>query len=258
MGGKRRKIKRKKFVVKPWMVAALLAVTILAVLVPHFAWKRVAETGARVPKGYRHYMVDLSHHNPSDIQWDSLLVAIDGEGRTTRDLKRAKKIVPVHAVILKASEGEQHRDRNFGRWWEEAGKAGLSRGAYHFFRSSKNPQLQAANYIQRVQLTHRDLPPVLDIETVHAGCSRETLNERALEWLRTVEQAYGRRPIVYTSDAFAKDWLNPDILDHYPLWLARYNSAPPRYAPWKWWQFTEGAVVYGIPQYVDLSVENLE
>jgi lysozyme len=146
-------------------------------------------------------------------------------------------------------------DKRFEEYWTEAGKREYTRGAYHFFRSSKDPQKQADRFIATVKLRHKDLPPVLDIETMHAGCSKEELNRKALAWLQAVEKHYGRKPIVYTSDSFARDILSPDITAHYPMWIARYNKKEPRFADWTMWQFTEEAVVYGANGgYVDLSV----
>lgn len=225
-----------------------------AVLLPHLLGRGDPEQGAAVPQGYRHFVLDLSHNNPREVVWDSLKVVLDRSGHTSRNLREAQRILPLSHVVMKATEGVRHQDRNFEAWWEEAGRVGLSRGAYHFFRSSRDPEAQAQNYIGRVTLTHHDLPPILDIETVHGGCTREELNRKALRWLQTVEKHYGRRPIVYTGDAFARDWLQADITAHYPLWIARYNPEPPRTAGWRYWQFTDQAVVYGVSGTVDLSV----
>lgn len=250
----KRKKKSRKKVLSPWWAVGAFCLVLAAVLAPHFLRGGSPETGASVPEGYRHFVVDLSHNNPREVKWDSLKVVLDAQGRTSRDLAGAKAILPLSHVVMKATEGVSHRDRHFDEWWAEAGKAGLSRGAYHFFRSSKDPAAQAAAYIGRVTLTHHDLPPILDIETVHSGCTREQLNRKALQWLQTVEKHYGRKPVIYTGDSFAKDWLNPEITVHYPLWIARYSETPPRTAGWRWWQFTDQAVVYGVSGYVDLSV----
>lgn len=250
-------VKPKKKVLSPWWIlGALAAILCLAVGIPHFLEKGNPITGAAVPEGYRHFVLDLSHHNPREIQWDSLKVVIDKDGNTSKNLQGAAAILPVHHVILKATEGESMVDPHFRDWWEEAGQAGLSRGAYHFFRSSRNAQLQAQNFIESVQLTHRDLPPVLDLETVHDGCTRQQLNLQALTWLRMVEEHYGRTPVVYTSDSFAKDWLDKEIRDNYPLWIARYSQKKekPQTSGWRFWQFTDKAVVYGVKGNVDLSV----
>ena len=248
-----RKKKPKKKQIHPLWVAGGLALLALIVLVPHWIARSLA-VGAVVPEGYRQFVVDLSHHNAREVQWDSLRVFIDAEGRSCRDIRSARTILPLTAVVLKATEGESFKDRHFALWWTEAGEAGLRRGAYHFFRSSKDAQLQAQSYISSVSLTYKDLPPVLDVETVHEGCTREQLNRKLLQWLEMVEAHYGRKPIVYTSDAFCRDWLLPSVTGEYPLWIARYNTEAPRTEGWLFWQFTDHAVVHGIPGHVDLSV----
>ena len=249
---KRKKVK--KHVLSPWWLLAVAGGFLAGILLPHLLTQDAAEDGAAVPSGYRRYMLDLSHHNPRHIQWDSLKVLVGADGNTTRSIARARSILPLTHVVMKATEGESFRDRHFSHWWAEAAEAGLSRGAYHFFRSSKDPLEQARNYIGRVQLSHRDLPPILDIETVHRGCTRAELNRRALIWLQEVEKYYGRKPWVYASDSFINDWLSEDISKNYPLWIARYNSEKPRTAGWVAWQFTDGAVVYGVSGKTDLSV----
>ena len=252
--GSQKRKKTRKWKVSPWLVAAGLLLVAAGVLYPYISGGRFASSGARIPDGSHHFCVDLSHHN-DHIVWDSLKVVVDRSGHTTKDLLRAKNIYPVSTVILKATEGERMVDKRFEDYWSEAGKREYTRGAYHFFRSSKDPLKQADRFITTVKLRHKDLPPVLDIETMHAGCSKEELNRKALAWLQAVEKHYGRKPIVYTSDSFACDILSADITAHYPMWIARYNKKEPRFTDWTMWQFTEEALVYGANGgYVDLSV----
>ena len=249
---RRRKAPR-KWKVSPWLIAGLVLLVGAAVLYPYIRYGKFASEGASVPDGARSFCVDLSHHN-TGIVWDSLKVVVDRSGHTTKDLLHAKSIYPVTTVILKATEGEKFTDRRFEEYWEEAGKRNLPRGAYHFFRSSRNAEKQAAHYISKVKLRHSDLPPVLDVETMHEGCSKQELNEKVLVWLKAVEKHYGRTPIVYTSDSYARDIFSPDITKHYPMWIARYNRKEPRFDSWTMWQFTDKAVLYGASGYVDLSV----
>jgi lysozyme len=255
--GKKKAVRRKKtrkWKLSPWLVAAGLLLIVVGILYPYFREGRFASTGAKIPDGARQFCVDLSHHNER-IVWDSLKVVVDRGGHTTRDLLRAKSIYPVSTVILKATEGEKMVDKRFAEYWQEAGQRDFTRGAYHFFRSSKDPAKQAAWFIATVKLRHSDLPPILDLETMHAGCTREDLNKNALVWLKAVEKHYGRKPIIYTSDSFARDILSPDITGNYPLWIARYNRNEPRFQEWSMWQFTDQAIVYGANGgYVDLSV----
>ena len=249
---RRRKAPR-KWKVSPWLVAVLVLAVGAVVLYPHIRYGKFASEGASVPDGARSFCVDLSHHN-TGIVWDSLKVVVDRTGHTTKDLLHAKSIYPVTTVILKATEGEKFTDRRFEEYWEEAGKRNYPRGAYHFFRSSRNPDKQAQHYISKVKLRHSDLPPVLDVETMHEGCTKLELNDKVLVWLKAVEKHYGRKPIVYTSDSYAKDILSPEITQHYPMWIARYNHKQPRFSSWTMWQFTDKAVLYGASGYVDLSV----
>ena len=250
----RRKKRTRKVKVSPGFVVCALLLLGCGILWPYVRTGRFSSTGAQVPADAREFCVDLSHHN-DDIDWDSLMVAVDWNGNTTKDLLRAKSIHPVSTVVIKATEGEKMVDKRFAEYWREAGKRDYRRGAYHFFRSSKDPGKQAANFIAQVKLRHKDLPPVLDVETMHAGCSKAELNRRVLAWLQAVEKHYGRKPIVYTSDSFARDVLSPDVTAHYPMWIARYNKKKPRFAGWTMWQFSDHALVYGANGgYVDLSV----
>lgn len=255
--GRRRPRRRRKVIrVRIGAVSAVAAAGILLLaLVPLFRSRGDGRTGARVPPGPWRFGIDISHNNAGPIVWDSLWVMTDRHRRTVRDPYKAKEIKPVSFVFIKATEGATFRDRDFARNWKDAGRTDLRRGAYHFFRSSRDGELQAAFFIETVgELRFRDLPPVLDIETVHPGCSRETLNERALQWLRTVGKHYGRTPVVYTGDSFLQDWLDEEITAHYPIWIARYGRRRPDFEGWRFWQCTDRAVVSGIPEPVDLNV----
>lgn len=250
----RRKKKTARVRLSPWAVSLALLLVAGCILYPYIRSGRFASEGAPIPEGARQFCLDLSHYNET-ISWDSLKVVTDRSGRTCRDLLHAKSVYPVSAVILKATEGEKMVDKRFGEYWEEAGKREYRRGAYHFFRSSRDPERQADLFIANVRLRHRDLPPVLDVETMHPGCSKEELNRRVLVWLQKVEKHYGRKPVVYTSDSYACDILSPDITGAYPMWIARYNRKEPRFRDWTMWQFTDQAIVYGVKGgYVDLSV----
>ena len=236
-----------------WMLLGIAAV----VLLPYLIHRKTGDTGDSLPSSFKgSYCVDISHHNPGDIQWDSLRIFTTASGRTCRKLPAGGDIHLVHGVILKATEGVEMKDRRFAQRWSEAADAPVRRGAYHFFRTSTDPALQAANYCETVgDLRHSDFPPILDVETIHKGCSHKQLNDKVLTWLKAVEDRYGRKPVVYTSASFAVDILDTAITRHYPVWVAHYRAEKPRYASdWVMWQFTDRAVVHGIKGKVDLSV----
>lgn len=254
---RRKKRKPKKVNIGVWTAVGIAASIILALAVMFISQGGGGghETGAKVPPGDWRYGIDISHHNAGDIVWDSLYVLTDKRGKTIRDHHLAKDIRPVSFVFIKATEGVSMVDKDFKRNWQDAGRSGLRRGAYHFFRSSKDGEAQARLFIKTVgDLRFKDLPPVLDIETIHRGGSMKKLNEEALKWLETIEGHYGRKPIVYTGSSFARDWLSKRITDNYPVWIAHYEKDRPDFDGWTFWQFTDKAVVKGVPEPVDLSV----
>lgn len=254
---RRKKRKPKKVNIGVWTAVGIAASVILALAVMFISQGGGGghETGAKVPPGDWRYGIDISHHNAGDIVWDSLYVLTDKRGKTIRDYHLAKDIRPVSFVFIKATEGVSMVDKDFKRNWQDAGRSGLRRGAYHFFRSSKDGEAQARLFIKTVgDLRFKDLPPVLDIETIHRGGSMKKLNEEALKWLETIEGHYGKKPIVYTGSSFARDWLSKRITDNYPVWIAHYEKDRPDFDGWTFWQFTDKAVVKGVPGPVDLSV----
>ena len=241
-----------------WFVAAAALTVAAFVVVPLLVSRCSGEAGVQVPEGHYGYAVDISKYQ-KDIVWDSLMVLTGANGHTTRSIKSASGIHRVKYVMIKATEGERHHDALFEDHWKCSAEAGYSRGAYHFFRSSKSPEKQAQNFIRIVgNIRHKDLPPILDVETIHTGCSNAELNRRLFVWLRIVEEHYGRRPIIYTGDAFLRERLSPEVYERYPVWIARYGSGrgleTPRFKNWMMWQFTDRATVYGIPTPCDLSV----
>lgn len=254
---RRKKRKPKKVNIGVWTAVGIAASVILALAVMFISQGGGGghETGAKVPPGDWRYGIDISHHNAGDIVWDSLYVLTDKRGKTIRDHHLAKDIRSVSFVFIKATEGVSMVDKDFKRNWQDAGRSGLRRGAYHFFRSSKDGEAQARLFIKTVgDLRFKDLPPVLDIETIHRGGSMKKLNEEALKWLETIEGHYGKKPIVYTGSSFARDWLSKRITDNYPVWIAHYEKDRPDFDGWIFWQFTDKAVVKGVPGPVDLSV----
>lgn len=252
--GKKKTVRRRQLHISMWSIAAILAITLICVFRPYFRNRSESETGAAVPPGAYSYGIDISHYQ-TKIIWDSLRVMTDSRRHTTSSKIHARDIKPLSFVIIKATEGAAMKDKRFHRHWNDAGSHDIKRGAYHFFRSSKDPQQQARLFIKTTgDIRPSDLPPILDIETIHKGCSRKLLNDKALIWLKAVENHYGRKPIVYSSSSFIIDILNDEIKRNYPIWVAHYGVESPRYKDWHIWQFTDRGIVYGIDGFVDLNV----
>jgi lysozyme len=252
---RRRKRRSRRGRISPLWVVIPLAVIAVCIIWPLFLRNRSSERGPEVPDGNWRFGIDISHNNRGPILWDSLAVMVDRSGRLVKDLEAAKEVRPVDFVFIKATEGLSMKDKDFKENWKSAGKSGIQRGAYHFFRSGRDPEVQAENFCRTVgKLGAGDLPPVLDVETMHRGCTAEMLNERVLVWLKTVGERYGRKPIVYAPESYVEKILSPEITEHYPLWIAHYKVDSLESEGWRYWQFTDRAIVRGVPEPVDLSV----
>jgi lysozyme len=161
--------------------------------------------------------------------------------------------------ILKGTEGVESFDPYFARNWQAARSMGIIRSAYHFFIASKDPIVQANNFLRLTQKVwlDTDLPPVLDLEKTYF-LNPDTVIARAKIWLNTVEKAIGRRPFLYTFPNFWESTLgNPSALADYPLWIAHYETdnpiVPGGWRNWTMHQYSESGTVPGIEGNVDLN-----
>lgn len=157
-------------------------------------------------------------------------------------------------AFIKATEGLNDVDKRFAYNWDEARKAGLVRGAYHYFLATKSGKKQAENFLKNVPLLPGDLPPVVDIEKLHR-VPRPLMRKRLQEWLDAVEQATGRKPIIYTFADFYEKELG-SAFNAYPLWVAHYfqPERPRINRPWSFWQHSDQGQVSGITMRVDFNV----
>jgi lysozyme len=207
---------------------------------PHFV--RYAEFGIELPANFPIHGIDVSRHQ-AFIDWDEVRhMQVDD--------------VQLSFAFIKATEGLVNVDRQFKRNWKEAGEAGLTRGAYHFFLATKSGKTQAENFIRQVNLESGDLPPVIDVEQTY-GVSPDRLRKNMKEFVETMEVYYGRKPILYTNVDFYNHYLK-NYFDEYPLWVAHYlRKDKPRIArEWVFWQHSEEGRVNGIVNPVDFNVFN--
>lgn len=206
------------------------------------AYIRYEEFGIEIPPDYSVHGIDVSRYQHV-IDWTSV---------------RAMNVddVQLSFAFIKATEGTISEDKYFKRNWKKARQANMTRGAYHFFIATRSGKNQAENFISTVDLEPGDLPPVLDVEQTY-GVSTLKLQQRVKEWLVTVENFYGVRPIIYTNVDFYRLYLN-EKFDEYPLWVAHYiNKGKPRiYRNWQFWQYSETGRVNGIVSKVDFNVFN--
>jgi lysozyme len=162
-------------------------------------------------------------------------------------------------AFIKATEGGDHLDPRFYENWDNARRAGVPRGAYHFVYWCRPAHEQAAWFIENVPNEPDALPPVLDLEwNNHSrNCTRKVPREEALAKARYIlaamERHYGKMPIIYTDINFHRDVLEGEHFDN-PFWLRSVAAEPhERYTNRRWmlWQWTQTGTVPGIKGEVD-------
>ena len=164
------------------------------------------EFGIPIPAEYEIHGIDVSKYQQR-ISWEAV------KSMQVQHIK-------LGFAFIKATEGISNTDSYFKRNWKNAKEVGITRGAYHFFISTKDGTTQAKNFIKRVNLETGDLPPVLDVEQTF-GASPTQIRREVKEWLDVAEGHYGVRPIIYTNVDFYENYLQGHF-DDYDLWVAHY------------------------------------
>jgi lysozyme len=167
-------------------------------------------------------------------------------------------------AFIKATEGGDRVDDRFAENWSGARRAGIPRGAYHFYYFCRPAIEQAAWYINHVPKERSSLPPVLDMEwnpaspTCKLRPPPETVRSEMTVFLNMLERHYGKKPIIYTSLDFFDD-NNLSTFRGYPYWLRSVAGHPrQKYGshPFTFWQYTGTGVVPGVTGDADINVFN--
>jgi lysozyme len=198
--------------------------------------------GVNIPGDYEVHGIDVSRHQGS-IDWEAVS-------------KMNHNDISISFAFIKASEGRTVVDEYFRENWKDAKKAGVMRGAYHFYRTHLTPHEQMDLFVRQVpKLEKGDLPPVLDIE-IKGSCPPAKLRKNIKTWLVLAERHYGVKPIIYTSWHFFNTYLNTPELRQYPLWIAHYKTPNlnEKTTNWVIWQHTDKAKINGIRGGVDFNV----
>lgn len=146
----------------------------------------------------------------------------------------------VSFAISKATEGLSVVDPSFHGNWQLFIEKDLIVGAYHFYHHDDDAESQARFFAQTVgEFGPNTIAPIVDIEQASLPTksppSALLVQTRLLRFLRALETATKRQPIIYTDFAFAEQYLNNPALSRYRLWLAEYQSSPPK-LPSNWLQ----------------------
>ena len=167
----------------------------------------------------------------------------------------------VNFAFIKATEGGDLLDIEFKNHWRGAARAGVARGAYHFYYFCTTPEVQAKWFIRNVPRGGM-LPPVLDMEwnPFSPTCAKvrppaAEVQDQMRRWLRIVEAHYGQRPIIYTTPRFYKE-NKLSGFNGYEFWLRATAKTPAEVYPgerWTFWQYSATGIIDGIAGEVDLN-----
>lgn len=189
----------------------------------------------------------------------------------------------IRFVYVKATQDVRYRDCRFSEYWSALGaltsKTRPLRGAYHFLTAISSGAEQAASYIkfrnQQAPFTRDELPSVVDLEWDKTntnpdrwvGVNNDKIVASVIAWLTAVEAASGKKPLIYTCNAWLKEhhFTMAQImrLKSYGLWIADYSNShraievpsQPSVFTLALWQFTAGAKLkFGSPKPLDASI----
>jgi len=167
----------------------------------------------------------------------------------------------VSFAFIKATEGGDRVDPMFRQNWRSAHRAGIPRGAYHFFYYCRPASEQAEWFIRNVPAEAGALPPVLDMEwngtspTCRLRPPPETVRKEATVFLSALTRHYGQRPIIYTTVDF---WERNEMwrLKGHEFWLRSVAAHPSDNYDghhWTFWQYTGTGLVPGVSGKVDIN-----
>jgi lysozyme len=218
-----------------WLFVGLAAVIVVVLVVVAARYLWLPRYRPALKAGER-YGVDVSNHQ-GHIDWRG--VAADH----------------ISFAYIKATEGGDYVDPSFAANWSNAGAAGISRGAYHFFTLCTPGATQARNFLATVGADAGELPPAIDLEL--AGNCRQRPSAAVVDrelgaFLELVEAGTKRRATLY---------IGADFASRYPvaaragrlLWI-RHLIARPAGTSWSVWQVDGYAHVSGVSGAVDLDV----
>lgn len=174
----------------------------------------------------------------------------------------------VDGVIVKATGGTGYVNPVCDNHIQQAKKAGLVHGVYHFAHESGgtgSAKAEADHFLKNIQGYVGHSVPALDFEAANL-INHASGVEWAHEWLDRFHSQTDVRPLIYMPGwvVSAYDW-SPVVNDDYGLWLAYWPTRPssfsygqlPKVKHWNtlaMWQFTDSGRLHGWSGKLDLDV----
>lgn len=217
-------------------IVVLIAFLSMLLVVAGIWWTKTSSQD--VPRSSHLEGVDVAHYQ-GRIDWDALA------GDETA------------FAYIKATEGTSVVDPRFAENWRGARRAGVLRGAYHYFSPCQYGRDQAVHFLSIVPATLGDLPPAIDAESLSAcseGPAISDISGEIIDFMRFIESERGVRPFIYTNRRFYERHFD-ERFESESFWLSSFGDEPD-FGPrnWVFWQYAEDGRRRGISGPVDLNV----
>ncbi|MDO4177341.1 MAG: GH25 family lysozyme [Bacillota bacterium] len=219
--------------INTWILLIIaIIVGIILFIGGRYAFFFVTEAGYDPDNPYPVKGIDVSLYQ-KDIDWEGL------------------KDEDIAFAFIKATEGSSYVDSNFGKNWDEARKAGIPVGAYHFLSFDTDGETQAENFINTVPKSWGSLPPVIDLEFYGNYSSnhpsRQAVCDRLDIILEKLEKRYHKKPIIYTNSHCYKLYIQ-NAYEDYPIWISD-PTVPDKLPDGRDWTFCQ-YTFKGLSKYV--------
>ena len=190
--------------------------------------------------------------NPDNVQFDGIDISKHQGSINWEELKKNQKI---KFIYIKATEGSDYVDPRYYENIRNARKNGFKVGSYHFLSTRSAATTQFYNFIRTAKREDQDLLPVIDVEKIGSWSSQQ-LRDSVKVFADLLEDYYGCKPLIYTSEKFFTKHLGR-VFANYPLFIAKYSNSQPNIG-YKWilWQFADNGLfkpVKGNGGKVDMS-----
>lgn len=142
-------------------------------------------------------------------------------------------------IIMKATEGKNHVDRQLNLHNIKCEYYGVHKGFYHFARPDlgNGAADEARNFLGQI---HDKGKAIYALDVEGDALKVPNIDEWCLAWLNMVENHTGVKPLIYCSQSQTKKFPKC-AANNNGLWVARYNLTIGSVKPWKFaaiWQYT--------------------
>lgn len=169
-------------------------------------------------------------------------------------------------AFIKATEGADYTDSQFEKNWAECQETDLKVGAYLFLNFDVTGKDQAQHFIDTVELSDNNLPPVIDLELYgtynDTPLSKDAVQVILNETLETLEENYGVKPIIYTTQRIFNMYIGQDYTD-YKFWIVDLDNSWPETLgngqTFTFWQFSHRGMMDGYEGdeiFIDMNLYN--